>query len=396
MPWKRNGISGSASNTTWSKMEDIKAFLERAAKRTGFKREYFLEKNLPTLASNIVVYPLFGDIRTTFVLSSVLMNRFKDAGKGKYHIMASWPGMRGLFPYMDEYWSISDNSLVKSIALNANNFYNDASVVPEITRSFIEVFSDVRTLRDVGMYYKDGFEQTFWDEFKDVYRFLPDVPSENTIKEDFRTQVQRREGRKIFMFPVKKMRTWQKGRNQYINVPKDFWLHLIDRMLGAGLMPVIYQNFFTYDLSPDLADKCIYFTSPNISDVLCAMSFVGCVLDVFSGISRLAISARTPFVCVDERARFVGHKEYEIDDLCCDFLPRQYVFSFSTLLLTGTKQEWDRSLVDSIMMKLKTFNPGHKLWHSNGEENELVSYDKVRKHEAKRLGVTFIGMSKED
>ena len=36
-----------------------------------------------------------------------------------------------------------------------------------------------------------------------------------------------------------------------------------------------------------------------MADTLSAMRYVGCVLDVFSGISRWSIAARTPFVCVD-------------------------------------------------------------------------------------------------
>jgi hypothetical protein len=379
-------------------MNDIVAFFDRAAKRTGFHREYYVEKNLPTLTSNVVVLPLFGDIRTTFVMSSLVLKRIKDKNPGKYFVVASWPGQRGLFPYMDEYWSISDSSLIKTLASNANNLYNGAELMLEITRSFIEVFSSVWTFKDIQPYYNNGFGQRFWDEFKDVRRFLPEVPAENLLRNDFRTQVERRPGKKVLVFPVRKMRSWQRGKLDYLPLSKEFWLHLVNRMLNDGFDPIIYQNGFTYDLSPDLADKCVYLAYQNIQDVLCAMAYIGCVLDVFSGISRFAISARTPFVCVDERARFVNQKEYEVDDLCCDFLPRQYIFGFSTMLLTGTPHEWDMSLVDNIMNRLHEFIPtlNQRSWGSSGQEEVAVAYDKVRRREERRMGITFIGMSKEE
>ena len=45
------------------------------------------------------------------------------------------------------------------------------------------------------------------------------------------------------------------------------------------------------------------------------MRMTGCVLDVFSGISKLALAARTPFIYVDDRARYVSLKEVELDDI---------------------------------------------------------------------------------
>lgn len=377
-------------------MEDIRGFLERAAKRTGFQREYFLDKNMPTLTSNIMVLPLFGDIRTTCILSTFLLKRIKQANPSKYVILASWPGMRGLFPYVDEYWYPSDNSLVKTLASNADNFYNASDLIPEITRSFVEVFSEVWTFRDIKKYYYNGFEQKFWDEFKEVRRFFPEIPAENMIS-NISTQLQNRKGNKVLVYPVKKMRSWQHGVNEYLPMPREFWVHLVNRLIADDFIPVVYQNVFAYDLSPDFGEKCVYLATPSILDVICVIPLVGCVLDIFSGISRLAILARTPFLCSDERERYINHKDYEIDDLCCEFLPRRYIFSFSALLLTGTTKEWDMSLVDNIMVSLQRFVPGlGSNFYPTKESDEVVSYECVRKRESKRMGITFIGMSREN
>jgi len=157
---------------------------------------------------------------------------------------------------------------------------------------------------------------------------------------------------------------------------------------------VVYQNWFTYDMSREFTDRCVYLVPRNVSDVLAAMRHVGLVLDIHSGISRLAIAARTPFVAVDERLRFIESGDYEVDDLCCE-MPRKYIFSFSTMLMSGGPSEWKDSLLDNISVTLKSFNPtdgGN--WGATNETYQSVSYDKVRDRKAKRRGVTFISSSK--
>jgi hypothetical protein len=125
------------------------------------------------------------------------------------------------------------------------------------------------------------------------------------------------------------------------------------------------------------------------------MRHIGCVLDVFSGVSRLAIAARTPFVCIDERKRFMTHKEYEIDDLSCEGLPKSYMFSFGGLPLVGGPDEWKVSLVDGIVAKLKEFLPvDQSHLPSTKESYESVSYDLVRERKSRRMGIHFIKSSK--
>jgi hypothetical protein len=143
-------------------------------------------------------------------------------------------------------------------------------------------------------------------------------------------------------------------------------------------------------------DKCLYLVPKNVLDVLAAFRHIGCVLDVHSGISRLAIAARTPFLSVTERRIFVDDRDYEIDDLCCDGLPRQYIFSFSTMLLTGGPAEWKVSIIDNIVARLKEFVPtlrGMDLPSTN-ESYESTPYERVRQRKAKRIGCAFIRLSK--
>jgi hypothetical protein len=382
-------------------MTQVNEFIKRAAIRSGFKREFFMEKNIPTSLSNIMIVPFYGDLRSTFNLSSFLLRQYKDNNKDQYIIMCSWPGFHDLFPYVDEYWTLDDESTAKTLALDANNLYNGSSLASEINRGLLEV-SNILSSNDLKVWINEGFTKKYWDDFgvhveqkhKEINRYLPEVPSSSKLSSAFLNEMNRKQGRKIIVYPATKMATWHRGQMVYMPVLRSFWDALIEMLLSEGFMPVVYQNWFTYDMSMEFTDRCVYLVPRNVSDVLAAMRQVGLVLDVHSGISRLAIAARTPFIAVDERLRFIESSDYEVDDLCCE-MPRKYIFSFSTMLMSGGPSEWKDSLLDNILVTLKSFNPTDSdNWGVTNESYKPVSYDKVRDCKAKRRGTTFIGSSK--
>ena len=52
-------------------------------------------------------------------------------------------------------------------------------------------------------------------------------------------------------------------------------------------------------------DRCVFVEEHDILQVLDSfMRATGCVLDVFNGLSRLALLARCPYLCIDERSRY--------------------------------------------------------------------------------------------
>jgi hypothetical protein len=102
----------------------------------------------------------------------------------------------------------------------------------------------------------------------------------------------------------------------------------------------------------------------------------------------MAIAARCPFVAVDERIRFITQKEYEIDDLTCKDIEKQYIFSFSsTMLLSGTKADWKTSILDNVLVKLS--NMEYKLSPAV-EVDQMINFNLVRQHKLKRMGIRFI------
>jgi hypothetical protein len=126
------------------------------------------------------------------------------------------------------------------------------------------------------------------------------------------------------------------------------------------------------------------------------MRSCGCVLDVFSGISRWAIAARTPFVCFDERARFNALKEYEINDICGKEVYKEYIFSFAALIESEEKSVWSSNIFDHMVVKLNKVCGGidRDSWPSSAEVDEIVPYDTVRRTKNKKLGSRFIKVEK--
>lgn len=375
---------------------EVSDYIRRIAQRTGYKREFFLEKNMPTHHSNVVAIPFYGDLRSVSILSSLILRSYCEINKEKYFILCSWPGMRGLFPYVHEYWSLDDESVIRSLASGAINLYNDSNLAIDLTRSLAEVVN-VNTGNEFKEFYNNKLTKKYFDAFKNINRFLPEVPSASLLSSDFRTKMDRCRGQKLIVYPVTRMRSRQQGKTVNLPVSKDFWVNLIERLILEGYSPIVYQNHFTYDMSTDFADKCIYLVSKNISDIIAAMRYIGCVLDIHSDISRIALIARCPFVSVTERHIYIEDHDYEIDDLCSDGLPKQYIYGFSTHLMAGDQNDWKLSIVDNIIVRLREFIPTLKLAKlpSTNESFVEVSHEIVRNRKAKRMGVTFINSSKK-
>ena len=373
-------------------MNAVGDFLARAAEQCGFERNSYVEKNMPTSFENIVVIPFFGDMKSTFIMSTFLLNRYKEV-TNKYVILCSWDGHQGLYPHVDEFWYPKDRSSLSDITSHAEYMHNSSDTVVQFERSLNKRFDHILCSEDLQKLYNQGFESEFWSTFDNVHRFFPSILSTSKNDVNFVNDFNRHQGDKVVIFPSKKVRTWHRGKTILAPSPKDFWITLVDKLLENNITPVIYQNEFTYNLSQEFADRCIYLVSKNIIEVLSCMRQVGCVIDLYSGISRYAILARCPFICVDERVRFMEDKEYEIDDLCCQNIPKKYIFSFSSFILSGDVNHWCNSIIDNIVIKIKELLPtfNSQEWESTAESNAVLSYqDCVREKHTKRIGMKFI------
>lgn len=365
----------------------ITEYVQRAADKSGFHRESYVEADMPTLLNNITVMPFFGDVRSQFVLSTLLMHRYlSEIKKNRYFILCSWPGMAGMFPYVDEYWGIKDESLLAPLWSKTEGFTNadDKSLV--LRRGLREYFSDLVTYDDdMKKYYHTGIGKAYFDEMGEVLLALPALRS---LRIDLGKSLANINGYKVFLTPSVYARTWNNQRFVSTRLSRNFWIDLCERLLRYGITPVIWQNYGTYDLSTHFTNRCKYVTESNILDILAVIRNCSCTLDIFSDISRYAAIARSPYLSVTDRQKFISLKDYELDDLCVLNKDYQYIFTFPTIL-DGSK--WS-NLIDGILVRLNEMLPklNRDKWPPASEYVSIRSYDSVRKRKVKRIGSHFI------
>lgn len=353
-------------------MLDVATILKNAADHGGFVRQRFSDKKVPNNIENVSVLLFLGDLRSTFILSSLLLQPFRQKLKAsKYLILCSWPGHESLFPCVDEYWEIGGFEFFK----NSQGFKNSSDAYISQERKLRSFFYDVCTDEDLIPFYENGLTQKYFDKFGSISRTLPAVPSSTILGIELNKEFSKTEQQKIFVHPSKLEK-----------IPIDFWIDMVNLLLDSDYIPVVYQTEGTYDLSREFTERCIYIQNRNISDILAAMRLSGCVLDVFSGISKFAIAARCPYVVVGDRASYFSLKEYEIEDLCGKNLPKDRIFGMKSAFLK------DRLLIQQIIFHLQKFIPTidrDNLPTTSGS-SEIVSYDHVKTLKARKLGINFI------
>jgi len=380
-------------------MTSVVDFLKRASERNGFIRERFEERKVPTDHSTLTIMPFFGDTRSMAVMSSLLLHRYRQEVKNsKYFILASWPGFQGLFPWVDEYWAINDEAHIKRFYEQSEGLRNKSDLATIYLRNMNEFFRDVVDYRELEPYYHDGLKNKFFQKFVNLKRFLPFVASATILGKEFNRELSTKAGYKVLIHPSVYCKQWHNGRCRNIRAKREFWVELVEKLLANNYVPVVWQNYLSYDISQEFVGRAIFIGETDVVRVLAAMRATGCVLDVFNSLSRLAMLARCPFIAVDERSRFTNQKEHEIDDLCGLEVPREYIFTFSTIISDGNPYSWSQDIFQSILRKLDKFLPelNRDEWPSTGESTEVISYKElVRTNERKKLGTRLLKITRD-
>lgn len=373
-------------------MIEVSESLNKAAAASGLKRVKYVEKNIPTSIENIVVFVFFGDHRSNFVLSSILLKRIKEERKSsKYFILISWPGNEGIFPFVDEYWQMENESSLFSLKNEVSGFSNKSISFTFLMKSLNQYFYNVMTDQDLISFYDNGIKKEFFERFKHIKVYLPGIPSVAASGLELARKMDSLHA-KVFIYPSKNIFSWRAGGISSSVAPRDFWIELINYLIENKFSPVIYSDLFSYDLSADFPESCIHISNLDLIKVLGIMRSTGCVVDFFNGISRYSILARTPFVCFEERSKFNAIKDYEINDLCAKNINKEYIFGFSTIIENGDKSLWKSNFYDHLILKIKKIYNTSKDFSqsSTAEYDEIVPYDSVRKIKNKKLGSRFI------
>lgn len=375
---------------------ETQAILRKAADKSGAVRLRYRDRDVPTSVDGVVVFPFFGDRRSSFILSSILLKRIKEELKGsKYLVLMSWPGHEGLYPYVDEYWQIEDETHLSKLRSGRLGFDNSSSFYPLIQKSLNQYFYEVITPQDLSSYYSNGLTKEFFERFKHVKVSLPTVPSPSSLGSDTARTLAQHEP-KVFVYPSKDIFSWRQGKVVSSVAPQDFWKDVIDRLIKSKFFPVVVSDHSSYDLSQDFRGDCLHLSGLDVLKTMSVMRSCGCVLDFFGDVSRIALAARAPFLCFEERAKYMALKEYEINDLCGKMVPKEYIFGFGAIIESGDRTSWNSNFLDHMVVKLNKMyeSMDREKWPSSAESNEIVPYDSVRKLKNKKFGSRFIRIEK--
>jgi len=366
--------------------------LNNASLKTGLTRVSYDASKVPTSASNVTILPFFGDYRSTIVLSTMLLNRYREEQKaGRYFILCSWAGMRGLFPYVDEYWE-APSEMMASLFPHAAQFVNSSEMVAAYHRTLNQFFADVVDPLDFIQYYNYGLTNDFMKVFRHIKLYMPPIPSSVVLGNEFNKEMNSRAGMKIYIQPTTHLEGWKEGKPLTYSVSPNFWTALCLTLTEQGWMPVVEQGNLCYDMSQRLGNRVIYCNQQDLSQKLAAIRTCDIVLDVFNGTARLAWFARVPYLSCDERNRYSGSKEFELEDILAENLPRNHVFSFPTIATNSEEMMWKPSLFECIIPKLEKMRKelDKSSLPSSGEIDKMVPYSVVRKKQTKRFGTRFI------
>lgn len=379
-------------------MFSVTEILRKSCDKLGFKRIVYNNNKVPTSIENVIIFPFFGDMRSSFILSSLLLRRIKEEAKSsKYFIFVSWPGYESLYPYVDEYWTIEEDSALEKLRFQINGFSNESAYYTLLVRSLNEYFYEIMTHKDLVEFYDNGLTKEFFDKFNHVKVNLPSINSSAFLGMDFARHIASKD-LKVFIYPSIEINVWKMGKCEKIKSEKEFWITLVKRLISEGYYPIVYRDFFCYDISLDITDNCLHLWDKDLGKIMSAMRATGFVIDFFTGISRLSICSRTPFLMFDERSRYNSLREYEIDDLCANDLPKDYIFSFPTIISGEDKNSWKNNLLEATISKLNKVMPllNRDLWPSTAASNKIVPYDYVRKNKIKKFGSRFIKINREE
>ncbi len=371
--------------------------LKKCSDKLDLKRIVYNDTKVPTSMDNVVIFVFFGDIRSSFILSSLLLRRIREETKGsKYFIVLSWPGHEYLYQFADEYWTLSNESDLEKISVGCDSFKNDSTQYSLLIRGLNEWFYDVMTYKDIDQFYNKGLRKEFFEKFKHVKLNFPSVLSSASLGVSFARTISSQD-LKLFLYPSKTINIWKMGNVEKVKISKSFWIELTELLIKQNFFPIICKDLFTYDISPEINKDCLHLNNKDLSSVLSTMRSTGLVLDFFSGISSLAIMSRTPFISFEERNVYNHRKQYEIDDLCAKDLYKEYIFTFGTIITSDDVANWRTNLFSLLGGKLNKMLPklSKDKLPSTNELNEIVPYSVVRVNKSKKFGSRFIKIKKD-
>jgi hypothetical protein len=303
-----------------------------------------------------------------------------------------------MFPYIDEYWELSDYSELNQIFKNSDYFENKSIFFQNLLRSLNENFRNVTTPNTFKELYYNKFNNLYWDTFSEENKvFLPMIPSFSILQKEIIKTINSKTN-KIFLFPSQTINYWNNGRYIKLQAPKSFYTELISYLKENNIYPILWNSNFSHDLNNEFKNETdvLFINSNNINEILPVIRLAGLCVDIFNDISKLSLISRTPYLNLTERSKYFSTREYEIEDLLNLNLPNKKIFTFANSVLKGNKDYWRKELFSIISKFCEETLPyiDREKLPNTSEVNIDLDVSLIRKIKNKRLGSRFVKVEK--
>ena len=373
----------------------VSDFLKITSKKLNFSRDKYTEKNIPSNFDQITVFFNLGDLRNTLSLSSMILPRFRKETKSlRYFIVFGYPGFSSLFPYADEYWSFDPENFFK-IYNGSCGLDNSINLKTIYLRHLNENFREVIKSENFNDIYDHYFLKRYWDKNKNIRIILPQIINSLASNDSFVEKYSNINiDKKIFIFPNKTMQVIRKGKLVFEEIKSEFWTNLIKKLLENNISVFCIKHPLTHDVSSNFIDEknILFFNELDVNQIMSLMRMSGCVFDFFSGISRLAIISRTPYILADERIRYFNYREYEFEDVVGESLHGERFFIFADLM--NSNNDLYNNIASNIISKIDKIIKNNKGILSSEYTDKLSNYQNVRYYQSKKMGLQFLKFPK--
>jgi hypothetical protein len=375
---------------------DVKEILNSASIKGDFLREKFDEKSMPDNLQKIIVIPIFGDINHIIVFANYIFHGLRNDInlKDKYIIVVTWKGFAKFFPQANEVWSSKSIEHADKFYEKTEGLINKYENLNIIYRSLNEYFRNVIDPVKFSNQFHFGFKKENIKN-KNVEIIKNKTPNINYLNKNAVDQINALGEKRVFIIPFKFLRQLSLGKIKNYKPSYAFYVNTIDSLIKKNINCVVLKNYLTFDLSKNYLENknVVMVQEDDWFNIMAYMLATGVYVDLFAGISSLAIYCGCPSVTVVERNMHVVSNQEEIEMCMNDSIIDRKLFSFFELNYNLI----DKKLffIDKLVCQIDEVGQkdSNKINVNNLKYN--IDLNKIIVEKTKKLQPKFIGLNKK-
>jgi hypothetical protein len=354
----------------------------RYVNKTGLTREILQDTISAKNISDIVIYPLFGDLHSVIFIGQLLLD--KVVNKNKYNIVLTWPGLEKLISGANEVWCLSTSYNYKAFHDQAQGIDNVGSAKNVLMRSLNENFINIDELKQIKKRYNHNIEKEFLQEKPFTLQGFQYLPASNLIN------IEKSNKKKVLIFPFLTHKVISDNSIVHELIDPMIYIEIVRRLLSYGYHVFCVQNDWTANLKSDISSSEITFVEDNnFERIISYARYAGCFFDIFNDLQIIGLLAQIPVFSLYERVFYFEAKK-DLERKIFDFNEKNEIF-FSFVGMCKRAANLNIEYLNSIIDRFDDFYSrvvlnSHKPFF-NEKQVDVSSYIKecVRRYKPKLI-----------